>query len=573
MSKPVLWLFIAALDDPRVPAVVPTLAWLAEARGARLEQYLEAPRDGRLFARTGSTVLGGHHHQQFNYLHTVFDVRVILLGDTSLFRSSLSVCGGQVLAEAATVTALYQALDLPLTGDLLFLPEAVTPEQRPYLYQEIFFRRAIGMPESEAAGLHAARLDLPAGDDIAAFTTVLAERWQAQAQGVAFGDPAIILALLATLCRERRVAVFGPCRHIPPQQVVANAYAEEQSTAAAAAARLAVATGNRVLVGRQTGDGDLFAWSRAGVCIQIADPNRPAFPVVATVPHPWANRTRTVFASEPDDATLADWADAGKRLAALLVHSGEMAHNEGMLNLVELCGATGLKLGIGVHVARFETCPQLWELISVPRASGGALGLVEPVLHSGGMGVLTESGCPPEHLAAHCRKALARIAELCGDAWRPRGYLAFMDSDMATFTQSLPETYDALAGEGLAYTVSSCLPGRNRIIWQQAGHLVLNQSTRAICTGSPYVRVTTLEDLREQTPATSPGWWLGVIDAPVIAFNPYIWRHGSRFMSLVEWLTGQAVINVTPHVVARYARLLQQRGVLPACGYDCRGTL
>lgn len=249
-------------------------------------------------------------------------------------------------------------------------------------------------------------------------------------------------------------------------------------------------------------------------------------------------------------------------LASLLVHSGEMAHNEAMLNLIDLSIRTGLKLGIGVHVARYESCPQLWELISVPQAQGGALGLIEPVLHSGGRGVLAESSCPPELLAEHCRCALDEIDQIAGPAWRPRGHLYFMDTDMPTFTRTMPAVYDAVAGSGLDYSVSSALPGRNRILYSRPDHVVLNQGSRAITTGSPFVRVSTVEDLRQKTPGPAPGWWLGVIDAPVVASDPYIWREGRRFMELVEALTQGHWINTTPHVVARYARLLERRELL-----------
>lgn len=553
--KPLLWLLVAPRAHAEVTAVAPTLAWVAEDRGATLEVYLEDRRDGRLFARSGSTVLSGGHFQQFNYLCAAFDVRFILLGDCTLFLSSISVFHGEVLAQGDNAAELYAALGIDVRREPvevpLLPPAEGRPDLRPYFYQEVYFRRGVGIAVGACPD-----------EDYRSFTVRMAERWVHRARGVAFGDPDIVLAMMATFCREKRVAVFGERRRLPPNEVVANAYAEECSTAAGDAARLAAATGNRLLVGRQTGDGDLFAWSSSGVAIQIADPNRPPFPVVAQLAHPWRNRDRTVFEQEPDDATLARWADEGKRVGSLLVHSGEMAHNEAMVNLVDLCITTGLKLGIGVHAARYETCPQLWEALSVPLERGGALGLVEPILHSGGMGVLAESVCPPEQLADHCRSALRRIADIAGPAWKPRGYLAFMDSDMPTFTRTTPDIYEAIAANGLEYTVSCALPGRNRILYATGEHIVLNQSSRSICVGSPYVRVCAADDLGEKSPGPSPGWWLGVIDAPVVAFSPYIWRAGSRFMEIVRALTSGHWVNTTPRVVARYARLLRRRGLI-----------
>jgi hypothetical protein len=562
--KELLWLLFAERTNPKVPSVVPTLAWFAEEQGAKLEIYLESSRDGRLFAQHGSTVLGGRHFQQFNYLHVTFDLRYILLGRSEVFRSSRELWGVPVLAHADSATDLYAAFGIE--GERVVLPDTAPPEGmpdlRPYFYPEVLFRRALGIPAAEG-GPSEEPLSLPDDTDYRDFTVGLAEKWLAEAKGLAFGDPDAILAMLATLCRERRVAVFGKRQKLAPSEIEANVYAEEHSSACGDVRRMCAQTGNRVIVGGQTCDGDLFEWSRSGVAIQIMDPNRPAFPVVAEAEHRWARRGRTVYSLEPEETALGRWADEGKCLASLLVHSGEIAHNEAMLNLIELCGLSGLKLGIGVHAARYETCPQLWELIAVEQEHGGALGLVEPILHTGGQGILTENTCPLDLLAEHCGASLERISEICGKDWQPRGYLTFMDSDMGTFTRTMPDLYALLSAQGFHYSVSCALPGRNRVIHRDARHITLNQSSRSIATGSPYVRVTLVDDLTQKSPGPRPGWWLGVIDSPPVAFNPYIWRRGNRFMEIVDWLTGGSVINVTPNVVARYARLLAKRGLVP----------
>ncbi len=75
---------------------------------------------------------------------------------------------------------------------------------------------------------------------------------------------------------------------LSPAEVVVTAYTEQKSSVADAVIRLANEIGNKVIVGRQTGDGDLFQWSKGGLCIQIMDPNRPPFPIVETLPHTWS---------------------------------------------------------------------------------------------------------------------------------------------------------------------------------------------------------------------------------------------------------------------------------------------
>ena len=65
--------------------------------------------------------------------------------------------------------------------------------------------------------------------------------------------------------------------------------------------------------------------------------------------------------------------------------------------------------------------------------------MIEPILHCGGMGVMAECGCPPEALKRHCVRAMKEIEEIAGKAGMPKGYMAFMDTDLKTLTQLHPE--------------------------------------------------------------------------------------------------------------------------------------
>ena len=605
MSKPRLWLLISHMDRPDVALAMSTLAWMAEDDDALLECYLHARRDGRLFARTGSTVLGGHHHQQFNYLCAAFELMPVLLGPAPLWTSSLEAFGIRPIAAAERLSDLVDLLRKSRGGPgpeaLLICPDtelttgAAPQDLRPYLYPEIFFRRALALPAGDPAAAAAcvrACAELPvlglalsdahraalreAGieaqpveesrpdDTVETFTRRMAQRWKPHARGVAFGDPAAILSQIPRLCRQRRLPLYAPTVRMAPADVVVSEYTEATSAVVNEVADLAEELGDTVIVGRQTCDGDLLTWSRRGVAIEIIDPNRPAFPVVAERPHRWAQTGAAFDADEPDDAALARWADEGKILASLLWHSGEPAHNEAMLNLFDLAARTGLKMGMGVLLSRYRTCPQQWEMLSVPREDGGVGGLIEPLLHCGGMGILAEADCPPGRLADHCRRAMDGIREIAGPAGTPRGYYAFLDSDLRTLSRPARAAWDAIASSGLDYVVSSMSPGRNRLLHRAGEFVVLNQSSRSVCPASPFVRITTVEDLTEYAAKTRPGWLIGALDAPVIAFDPYIWRHGRRFLEIAEFLTkGETIVNALPRTVARYARLLADRGLLP----------
>ncbi|SBT65768.1 hypothetical protein GA0070622_2775 [Micromonospora sediminicola] len=580
MTRTPLWLFLSAADDPAAPYVGATLGRLARESGALFEAYLESRREGSLFARTGSTVLGGGHHTQFNQLCAQHDVTVFTLGHSAVFDSSVRAFGLTVGARAHDPGELYaQAYAHLRRSEPATVFVGPVGDLAPYLVPEVAGRDVLGFPVGAdlpaGRSVLAAYADVPGaavvdtwhdGDDLGSVTLRIADRHRATAQGVCFGDPVAVLAQLPRLVRERRVAVFAPARPLPPAEVRFSPYTEETSAIAEQTATLALDVGDPVLIGRQTGDGDLFAWSRHGVCMQITEPNRPAFPVLADTPQPWSPAPACDEGEYTDDE-LRDLAAQGAVLTAMMWHSGEIAHNESMLNLLDLAGATGLKMGVGVHAARYRTAPQTWELLAAGVDRGGVRGLVEPVLHSGGRGVLAEFDCPPEALAEHCAAALDEIRSIAGPGQTPSGYYAFCDTDLDTFAPASDAVYAAIESAGLSYVVSSARPGRNRVVRRTDGCVVVNQSARSVAHASPFVRITTAEELREDVAPMRPGWVLATLDAPVIAFAPYIWRHGGRFMRVVDWFTSTGEAgerrNVLPSTVARYARILADGGFLP----------
>ena len=265
---PLVWLLIARLDDAELPAVIPTLAWMAEGCGALLDCYAESPRSGGLFAPTGSLVVSGHHHQAWNYLHARADVRHIILGDPALFASTLAL-DDRTLARATTAGGIYRALlalpGVPSPAGVALIPRQPlrlaggTWDAAPYLHPDIALARRLAFTDpAEAAAWQAPQrvallVPPPAGwtagetaadgDTLASITARIAARWRGRHDGVAFGDPAVVRAQLAWHCRRRRVTLWGEKRGLPRSAVRISAYVEDASTAnaaAGAAAALAV---------------------------------------------------------------------------------------------------------------------------------------------------------------------------------------------------------------------------------------------------------------------------------------------------------------------------------------------
>jgi hypothetical protein len=81
------------------------------------------------------------------------------------------------------------------------------------------------------------------------------------------------------------------------------------------------------------------------------------------------------------------------------------------------------------------------------------------------------------------------------------------------------------------------------------------------------VRANITEMMQHCTPVSSPGWLLTAIDSPVHAFAPYIWQKGHHMMAIADYLMNTTnFINVIPHTIARYARILLEEGFLPSVG-------
>ena len=140
-----------------------------------------------------------------------------------------------------------------------------------------------------------------------------------------------------------------------------------------------------------------------------------------------------------------------------------------------------------------------------------------------------------------------------------------MDSNLDRLDEVRRDIFSEIGNAGLDYIISSALPGRNRMLWRSrdSRSIALNQSPRVVHGASPFVRATTPEDLHTTMGAAGPGWMIATLDAPVISFAPYIWRHGGRFLRLIEEeLRGPDRVNVTPHVIARYARVLDELKIL-----------
>ena len=129
------------------------------------------------------------------------------------------------------------------------------------------------------------------------------------------------------------------------------------------------------------------------------------------------------------------------------------------------------------------------------------------------------------------------------------------------------EVVSAVHAAGYEYMFSKAGFGpRSRVLARDGDFIALNYTVGHWDGWTPFETINGLEDLRRAERRLlhqkRPGWLVGTLDTCLWAFTGPIWSHGVELRQMAEFLarggdTGR-LVNVTPHVVARYARLLEK---------------
>jgi hypothetical protein len=346
----------------------------------------------------------------------------------------------------------------------------------------------------------------------------------------------------------------------------------------------------RIVYGRYAGgvlaaardDRDLFPLFERNVSFEVVEPGRPLLHHLPDCERQLP-RPETGAWEEPSDAELLDLADRGAHLVALVFHSGELSHDDGILNVIDTAVLTNVPIGVPVHVQRYEFEPDAVEPMGVPGRERGALGLAEPLLHSTGWGILAECLGDPATLARDMAAARDRIGQLAGSQGTPRGVYCYLDSFVDDWSKPNEPLWTAVRDAGFEYVLSSVSPGPNRLLYRDGDFVVLNMTSNNFYPSSPFVRVNSVDQLRQSerafTQSGQPGWQIAVIDLPIFASQSYLLlgtslpelhapalyqraHLGSFFDYVARHGETHKLVAATPHTIARYARLLDDQGRL-----------
>lgn len=623
-----LLLLVADFAHPHRDVSAASVAVLGRRAGVATDVYYSAPPEGMqadggerhashgiggLFSRHGSAPIGGRHQQALARALAEFDVVVFRLGTPFAFQPLFCFGASQLVQADDVVDVVTEASSL--LG--LSLSEAVAVQTRhlpgrlehgiaQYIASEAGFRGAIEVPvELEevsikrlvAAGLSSIQVVAREGTDLDRWaeagvqvgwadhigdddsyddvTFRLAQRWQDQATGYDLCEPVLASYWLPYALRHDRVQVC----------------AETMLSATTRLAPLAAAKEPRVVFGRYAGgvlsaardDRDLFPLFEKSISFEVVEPGRPLLHHLPDFARPLPKPDVGAFDAEPSDDELRDLADRGAHLVSLVFHSGELSHDDGILNVIDAAVLTGVPIGVPVHVQRYEFEPEAVEPMSVPRHERGALGLAEPVLHSSGWGIVAESLADPGRIGADMRRARQRIEELAGPRAVPRGVYCYLDSTPSDWSRPNEDLWRAARDAGFEYVLSSVAPGANRLLYRDGDFVVLNMTSNNFYPASPFLRVNGIEQMRQSersfTQDGQPGWQVAVIDLPIFASQSYLLMgtslpemhapdlyagdHLGRFFDyLLRHGETHKLVAGTPHTLARYARLLDDDGRL-----------
>lgn len=443
-------------------------------------------------------------------------------------------------------------------------------------------------------GLDVCEGDL-AGDDYARFTSRLAHEQRAWGQGILWGGPAVVTAQIPKLARLRLLPLHGN----PPNDCLARCGE-------------LVRHAREPLYADPAGDHDVFALGRLGHGLQTIDPDPPFDAAVAVRPR-FADPPGRVVDTEPSDEQLAAWADDGRVLVSLLFWAGMLRDVGSVTRVLDLVAATGLRGGLVLTAETIEhggTNP--FARLAVDPERGGTFGMLEPLLASTGRGIAAEGVMSAPVLGERLREAAQSLARSLPSQLVPRGWWPLFDTALAHRRTPVtwrdgrpvltggwpsvvadaprtglgrifgdPRSYDrakpgrfvasiaaAVQTAGLTYMWTMAGFGAPQVVHRNGDFVALSFTAGRWNGAPPFSTVASSVELRHAERRllrrSEPGWLVSTVDpSSSPAAGDQMWEDGLRLHELVSeaargGLSGE-LVNTTPHVVARYARLLDDR--------------
>lgn len=464
----------------------------------------------------------------------------------------------------------------------------------PYCYPEIYYRRALGVgctapssfsfqkiddfegiytlftPDEVAEDLKNKGFNVKAVDKFQledtywSVTNRIIERWLKYSDGVAFCDPVLASYWLPWLCRHKKLAVYETFMERVRSQM----------------RDLVLSTEHKIIYGRQSSDRDITELSKDDIIWNIMDPGRPPVPIMEEANYRMYRPEKSYYEFEPDEDTLKSFANERKILCTVLFYCPDIRHVEVLPRILELATLTKMKTGLAITAQWYQMVPDILEKINVPLENGGVFPNVEPLLCSAGVGVGVEADgfLKKTTLRKHLKEAKRIISEIAGSRFLPKGHYPFLDTikDYPYSESRLKRVSDAdppfktIEESGFEYSISYSSPGKPKILYKSNSFIAINQTSKHWHPYSPFLVMSNPREIKtielRLTLMRKPGWIIAAFDSPLWMFSYYHWKKANKLFNVASYIlrggiTGK-LINTTPHVISRYARVLDEKGLL-----------
>lgn len=623
--KEKLMLLMADFNNPVKDIISATLAWMCKEHNWKFDIYytqgdkiilkngdthIHKADQGGLFSAHGSTLFGGRHYQAIARAFAEFEVTVIMLDNIMVFNNLINSAAKQIITFEGIVK-LYKNCSRLLNCKFPDKLVAIQTEDLPidfkygiaqFIYPDIVYSKAMGVPiglsiteieELNSLGVKNVAIhtlnknsdpwenskfnlkqtkysDHSYGD----LTFNIVKKWYKEADGFDLCEPVLASYWLPYSIQENRLHFCS----------------EKMKDAVDRLAPLVEKKGQKIVYGRYAGgpicraddDEDLFGLFKKNIAFEVVEPGRPVLRVFSQKEKKLAD-IKSPFEQEPSDDKLLQWAQKGKILTTLTFHSGELSHNDSIINVMELSALTNVKIGIPVHVQRYVFDFDYIEPMYTPVKEGGVLGLCEPVLHSGGIGIIAESLADSQKIANMMKEAYESIMKITGKENAPRGIYCYLDAFPDNWNKSSKNLWQKVGEAGFEYIFTSVKPGNSRVLFQDKSVTVLNLQSYNYYPYSPFIRVNSVSQMVEMERSNSqngqPAWLNAVIDTPIFASSSYLLKgksrptadnyslyRGANLGSFFEYIAkgGEThkLISATPHTIYRYAKLLKEKGYI-----------
>jgi hypothetical protein len=527
------------------------------------------------------------YQEIFSYFNVQLPSKIVLV-ETHPFQGSLVHSGEEYKGYLDQFRKLYRKFFTKRKS----LPSSITVS--PYCYPEIFCRQAVGIGYTSPFNFNFNKIaDHPSmytlflphekvdyiknqgftvevtdefrhSDTYWSITNRILSRWRSHCNGVAYCDPVLTSYRLPWLCRHKKLAVYEPLMEPVRGQL----------------RDLVSSTTDKIIYGRQSSDRDITELSKDDIIFQIIDPGRPPFPITEEANYQMYRPDRSYCEFEPNEDTLKSFADERKILCTVLFYCPDIRHVEVLPHILELAALTKLKMGLGITAQWYKMVPDILEMINIPVENGGVFPNVEPLLCSAGIGVGVEADgfLKKTTLRKHLEEAKRIISEIAGSKYLPRGHYPFLDTikdypyskSIVERVNNVDPSFKTIEELGFEYSISHLSPGKPKVLYKSNSFIAINQTSKHWYPYSPFLVMSNPREIKnielKLAAMRKPGWIIVALDSPLWMFSYYHWKKANTLFNIANHILCGGIthrlINVTPHVISRYARILDEKKLL-----------